>query len=86
MYDVDTDLVLDSITLLPIPDERLVTVGEGEQSHCYDIKTILSIGKNPFTRQPWPSYVLERIRRYLFEEVVLWEVRTLTYGNPDTSG
>ncbi len=79
MCDVDADgRLLDAITYNPIPsDERLVTVGEGEQARCYDIVTLLDLPTNPFTRQPWPGHVQERVQQYLREQIFMWSIRTL---------
>ena len=76
MCDVDElGRQLDAITYEPIPEERLVTVGEGEASRCFDIETILDTSVNPFTNQPWPEYVREAAHEYLTMRRT-WHVRT----------
>lgn len=79
MCDVDADgNILDSITYIPIPDERVITVGEGESSKCFDIETVLKLARNPFTREPWPAYVDEQVNDYLRLTTFNWEFKLLS--------
>lgn len=80
MCDTDAeDRIIDSITYESIiSDDRVVTVGEGDQAKCFDVETISKLQVNPFTRQPWPPYVQEQVMRWLRTTMVDWEIHTLS--------
>jgi hypothetical protein len=80
MCDVDENgYVLDMITFEPIvADDRVITIGEGESSKCFDVETVLRLDLNPFTRGEWPAYVREQVNQYARNTTIDWPIRLLS--------
>lgn len=78
---------IDCITNHPIPEDRVVTIGNGDSLCVFDIYTLIRyFGQsgsylNPFTKVPLPEAVIDRIKKFQEETLYKFTIRYTLASN-----